>query len=157
MAEKFIQTPNRAQDKDEGETNLLLQQIKVILVTVDNIEKQLYSKVDRLYMSLEKILKGELKKCVKEIQDNIDLEIGALKSCLDQLEKINSNNWSAPNKYDPDVAIIIMGLPYNEDEDLAQKCKEVFEDGCACEKILMPVAMQRLRAKDCEPEDRTMV
>ena len=117
---------------------------------MDNIEKQLNSKVDGLYVSLEKILKVELQKCVKEIQDNIDLEIGALKLRLDQLkEKINSNNSSSPNKYDPDVTIVIMGLPYHE--DLAQKVKEVFEDGCACEQILTPVAMQRLRARGPGP------
>ena len=72
MAEKVKQTRNRAQVKDEEETNLLLKEMKVIPVKVDNIEKQLNSKVDGLYVSPEKILKVELKKCVKDIQDNID-------------------------------------------------------------------------------------
>ena len=46
--------------------------MKVIQVKVGNIEKQLNSKVDGLYVSPEKILKVELKKCVKDIQENID-------------------------------------------------------------------------------------
>jgi hypothetical protein len=52
MAEKVKQTRNRAQVKDEEETNLLLKEMKVIPVKVDNIEKQLNSKVDGL--SLDK-------------------------------------------------------------------------------------------------------
>ncbi len=82
----------------------------MIQMKIDNIEKQLNSKVDGLYGSPEKILKGELKKCVKEIQENIDLEIGAMKAHTDQLEeKLKSSNSSTSNKFDPDVSIVIMG------------------------------------------------
>lgn len=115
---------------------------------MDNIEKQLNSKVDGLYGSLEKILKGELKKCVKEIQENIDLEIGALKSRLDQLEdKLQSSNSSASRKFDPDVSIVIMGLPYDEHEDLPKKLRELLEVCCACEQIQTQIAMERLRSR----------
>lgn len=94
MAEKTISTRNRAQDKDDKdedkETNALLKEMKVIQMKMDHIEKQLNSKVDGLYSSLEKILKGELKKCVKEIQENIDLEISALKSHPERLQSRGS-------------------------------------------------------------------
>lgn len=91
MSEKPRQTRTREQDKDEDkdeeETGVLLKELKVIQSKMDNIEKQLNSEVDGLYGSMEKILKSELKKCVKEIHNNIDLEIGALKSHLDLLEQ----------------------------------------------------------------------
>ena len=152
MTEKPMPTRNRAQDKDEEATGVLLKEMKVIQSKVDNIEKQLNSKVDGLYGSLEKILKSELKKCVKEIQDNIDLEIGALKSRLDLLEqKLLSSNSSPSNKFDPDVSIIIMGLPYDKEEDLEEKLGKVLEVCCTCEQIPTPTAIERLRARGPGP------
>lgn len=44
-----------------------------------------------------------------------------------------------------------MGLPYNEDEELAERLRELLEVCCACEQILTPIAMQRLRARGPGP------
>lgn len=104
--------------------------------------------MDGLYRSLEKLLTGELKKCVKEIQERIDLEISVLKARLEQLEVKLQSSASPPNNFDPDVSIVIMGLTYDKDEDLAVKLRELLEEGCACEQIPTPIAMQRLRARD---------
>ena len=53
---------------------------KLVSTKMDNIEKQFSSNVDSMYGSLEKMMKVKLKKSVKEIRENIDLEIGVLKS-----------------------------------------------------------------------------
>lgn len=51
-----------------------------------------------------------------------------------------------PYIFDPDVSIAIMGLPYDNVEDLALRLWELSEEGCTCGQIL-PVAMQRLWAR----------
>lgn len=50
------------------------QEAKVIQIGMDNSEKQLNSEVNRLYGSLQGILKGEPNRCMKEIQETIDLD-----------------------------------------------------------------------------------
>ena len=84
---------------------------------MDNIEKQFSSNVDSMYGSLEKMMKVKLKKSVKEIRENIDLEIGILKSWVDSLEeKIQTTSSKPADKFDPYVSIVILGLAYEEGE-----------------------------------------
>lgn len=80
----------------------------MIQMRMDNTEKQLNSKMNGLYGSLEEILKGELKKCMKETQENIDLEIAALKAPLEQLEVKLRSSSSSPNKFNPDVSSLLV-------------------------------------------------
>lgn len=54
--------------------------------------------------SVQKTVKAELKKSVKEIRESIDLEVGILRSCLDSLEeKIQTTSLHPSNDFDPDM------------------------------------------------------
>lgn len=143
----------RGQDKDEDkETNVLLKEMKLLSTKMDNIEKQFSSKVDSVYGSLEKMMKAELKKSVKEIRENIDLEIGILKSRLDSLEeKIQTTSSKPSDKFDPDVSIVILGLAYDEGEDLNGKVRELLESGLECEPAPEIAAVLRMRARGPGP------
>lgn len=72
-----------------------------------------------MHGSLEKTVNAELKKSVKEISiDSIDPEFGVLKSHLDSLEeRIQTTSLHPSNKFDPNMSIIVMGLPYGDGED----------------------------------------
>lgn len=101
---------------------------------------------------LEKIMKAELKKSVKEIQENIDLEIGILKSRLDSLEEKIQTTCSKPSdKFDPDVSIVILGLAHDEGEDLNGKVRELLESGLECEPVPEIAAVLRMRARGPGP------
>uniref|UniRef100_A0AAV2JG05 Uncharacterized protein n=1 Tax=Knipowitschia caucasica TaxID=637954 RepID=A0AAV2JG05_KNICA len=66
-------------------------------------------------------------------------------------EKIKSHHSRPSNTFDPDVSIVLMGLSYDEDENLAAKIKEVIEEGCACDDGVTLVALERLRARGPGP------
>lgn len=66
-------------------------------------------------------------------------------------EKIKSHYSRPSTTFDPDVSIVVMGLPYDENENLAEKMKEVIEEGCACDEEVTLVALERLRARGSGP------
>lgn len=77
----------RLKDKDRcREIDALQREVKVIQMKMDNIQRRLGSVEDGLHGPLEAALKGGLKKCMKEIQENIDFIIGALKALPEWLE-----------------------------------------------------------------------
>ena len=130
---------------------MLLKEMKLLSTKMDNIEKQFSSKVDSVDGSLEKIMKAELKKSVKEIRQNIDLEIGILKSPLDSFEgKIQTTRSKPSDKFDADVSIVILGLAYDEGEDLNGKGREL-ESGLECEPVPEIAAVLRIQARGPGP------
>ncbi|CAL9695326.1 unnamed protein product [Knipowitschia caucasica] len=146
MAEKKVTRSQVAEKEDD--TSTLLKEVRLVNTKIDNIEEKLISKVDALGISLERTLKQELKK----IKDDFDSEIGGLKSRMSQLEEKIKTHYSRPsNTFDPDVSIVLMGLSYDEDENLAAKIKEVIEEGCACDDGVTLVALERLRARGPGP------
>lgn len=70
---------------------------------------------------------------------------------MEQLEVKLQSSSSPPNKFVPDVSIVTMGLPHDEDEELAVKLRKLFEKGCVCEQMPTLVAMQRLQARGSGP------
>ena len=142
-------TRNRGQDKGkEDDSSILLSEVRLLNTKIDKIEETLTSKVDGLQISVENILKEEIRK----MKDDFDAEIGELKARMEKLEdKIKLQCSRSSNPFDPDVSIVIMGLPWNENENLADKVKEVIENGCACDEEVTLVALQRLRARGPAP------
>lgn len=146
MAEKKV-TRSQVVDK-EDETSTLLKEVRLVNTKIDNIEERLTSRVDALGISLERTLKQELKK----MKDDFDSEIGGLKSRMQQLEEKIKMHYSRPlDTFDPDVSIVVMGLPFDEDENLAEKIEEVIEDGWTCDDGVTLVALERLRARGPGP------
>ncbi|KAK7913157.1 hypothetical protein WMY93_013368 [Mugilogobius chulae] len=148
MTEKAIVTRNRAPDnKEDGGMQTILKEIRVVTSKLDNVEQQLTSKVDGLQMSLEKTLKEELQK----LKDNFDSEIGSLKARMEQLEEKIKSHQRTSDTFDPDLSVVVMGLPYQENENLTEKIKDVIENGCACDQEVTLVALERLRARGPGP------
>ncbi len=87
-AAKFPTTQLReGQDKDEDASfNLLMKEMKFLDTKMDNVERHFNTRVDSMQASLEKTIKAELKRSVKEIRENTDLGISIIKSWLDALE-----------------------------------------------------------------------
>lgn len=94
---------------------------------MDNIERQ--SKVDSLHGSLEKTMKAKFKKSIRKKEErrkHIDLGICILKLRLDLLEnKIQITSLKLSYTFEFDVSIVVIGLPYNDKEDLIKKMREL--------------------------------
>lgn len=81
-------------------------------------------------------MKAELKKSVREIREGVDLEICILKSRRDSLEeKIQTTGSKLSNNFAPDMSIVVMGLPYNDGEDLTENIRELPETGLECDPV----------------------
>ncbi|KAJ0022556.1 hypothetical protein NQD34_014690 [Periophthalmus magnuspinnatus] len=71
--------------------------------------------------------------------------------CNSWRKKINAQHTCPLNMFDPEVSVVVMGLPYHENENLAEKIKEIIENGCACDQVVTVVALERLRARGSGP------
>lgn len=113
-----------------------------------NITKELNSKVGRLESTIQKSqsqVLSELAKQSKEICAHMDLEIGRLEARIDTLEiKINVDTKASKARFDPNVSIIILGLPEEEEEDIQMKVQQLVIKGLGSEAV--PIAVERMRA-----------
>lgn len=75
----------------------------------------------------------------------MDLEIGRLEARIDTLEiKINVDTKASKARFDPNVSIIILGLPEEEEEDIQMKVQQLVIKGLGSEAV--PIAVERMRA-----------
>ncbi|XP_023814791.1 uncharacterized protein LOC111947977 [Oryzias latipes] len=123
-----------------------------------NIETQMDIKINTLRGSLEKIIfdgqaafKSELEKAVKEVRNNLDLEVSIMSSRMDDIETKMRNRQVRGKPFDPDVSLIIVGLPQADGENLEAKVKELLQDGLHCDPVPTLVATERVRQRGRQP------
>ncbi|KAL7402525.1 hypothetical protein ABVT39_016182 [Epinephelus coioides] len=122
------------------------------------LEKYVNSKTDNLHGVMEKlisesqaVMKKELEKTVKEMNHTLDLEVGILSSRTEAIElKIAKKVVRKKYVFDPDVSLIIVGLPHTENEDLMTLGKDLRE-GLQCDPVPHPVAVEHTRTRGCTP------
>ncbi|CAH1272534.1 Hypp4874 [Branchiostoma lanceolatum] len=125
--------------KKEGDA-AIMNELKALHQKFDgmqaSLEKQLNSKVDSLQSSLEKLLfntrdelKAELERKVKEIGDNIDLEMGHMRARIEAIETKMAGSNDRPGEFDPDESVIVSGLRFEEGEVIRERIEELLHDG----------------------------
>ena len=127
-----------------GEVNTSLDKTNTSL---EKIEKQLDSNVKRLERLINENrdeLKAELKTQIKQVQDNHDMDIGQLSARIDRVEVKMEEVKQTASKFNPDVSIIIVGLPFADGEDVAQRVATLLADGLQCDPVPALVNVERL-------------
>ena len=126
----------------------LLDEMKKLNCKIDNMtdnmrkmqdafEKQIEKKIDRIESSLKKsitdnhtAIRADLEKHGRDIKDTLDIEVGRLQSRMDALEgRINSTGGLPKVRFDPDVSIIVAGLPREAEENISEKVKMLLVNG----------------------------
>lgn len=92
---------------------------------IDSMEKQVNSRVDKLRGSMEKtmaenqdVVRKEIEKATKDMMANLDTEVGILCARMEKMEQKISEREAKRKSFDPDVFLIVVGLPQSEGEDL---------------------------------------
>ncbi|KAK7925469.1 hypothetical protein WMY93_007779 [Mugilogobius chulae] len=161
-------TRQRGKKDADGELSLM-NELRALNVKMDNmqtkmdslqaqIESQMDVKINMLRGSLEKLIsdgqaafKSELEKAVKEMRSNLDLEVSIMSSRMDNIEEKMSKKDARGKLFDPDVSLVIVGLPQAEGEDLEAKVNELLREGLRCDPVPKLVATERVRPRGRQP------
>ncbi|XP_036072399.1 uncharacterized protein LOC118599991 [Oryzias melastigma] len=161
-------TRQRNKKDAEGETSLL-NELRALNVKMDNmqikmdsmqanIETQMDVKINSLRGNLEKLIsdghaafKSELEKAVSEVRNSLDLEVAIMSSRMDNIEMKMSKRELRGKPYDPDVSLVIVGLPQTDGEDLAAKVNELLREGLRCDPVPKLVATERVKPRGLQP------
>ena len=121
-----------------------------------SLEKSLNKKVESLRVSVTKTvnenkaaLKRDLELTAKEIQDNVDMDIGQLTSRIEKME--SSANKTARAKFDTDVSITVAGLPFEEGEETKERVERLLRDCLKCHPMPRVVNADRLKPRGTGP------
>ena len=164
-------TRQRGRNKDtevESGDSAVMEELKALnakmdrmQATMDKQEKQQNKKIDSLKGTLEKLIsdsqatfKKALESAVKEMNTNLDLEVGIMCARMEKIEQRIESGAGAttPSKrFDPDVSLIIAGLPQSDGEDLAALVTDLLHTGLECDPIPELVAVERIRARGSQP------
>lgn len=156
-------TRNRkAKDSDaDGGNVALMNEMKSLSAKMDtlqlNLEQQINSKFDSLNERMGKLIaetqasmKYELEKTAAELRANLDTEVGIISSRMERIEAKIAAKCATPS-FDPNVSIIIVGLPQDDNEDLMAKVVNLLRDGLRCDPVPTPAAVERVRARGTKP------
>lgn len=70
-----------------------------------------------------------------------------MSSRMDKLEKQIKTKQVRGKPFDPDVSLVVIGLPQTEGEDVEAKVKQLLCDGLRCDPVPKLVATERVRAR----------
>ena len=119
-----------------------------------SLEKLLDCKVERLERLIAESreeLRAEMDIKVRQIQDNLDLDIGQLSARLDRMET-NLNEAKRPAfKFQPDLSVIIVGLPFAEGESPVERVKSLLSEGLRCDPLPEIVNAERMTPRGRGP------
>ena len=123
------------------------------------LEKNFNKKVDNLRDSLTKIvmentaaLKQEMETKTKQIQDNMDMDIGLMVTRLERLEgSAQSAADMKRSKFDIDVSITVAGLPFEDGEEATERVKRLLTDVLKCDPMPSIVNAERLKPRGSGP------
>ena len=125
---------------------------------IDSMEKQVNSRVDKLRGSMEKMMaenqdavRKEIEKATKDMMANLDTEVGILCARMEKMELKIFEKEAKRNNFDPDVSLIVVGLPQSEGEDLMAKVNDLLHVGLGCDTVRCPAAVERVRARGDRP------
>lgn len=141
---------------------------------MDNMEHQLATKMDNIYKSFEKKMSTriddvesslqtyisdnhtqlmlELDKHRSELQQNINTEVATLQTRLQALEE---KAYSSPGgamarpKFDPEVSIMVSGLPFTEGENICALIQQLFSEGLGLDCSVVDAL--RLKSRGTHP------
>ncbi|KAJ8002372.1 hypothetical protein DPEC_G00179210 [Dallia pectoralis] len=93
----------------------------------------------------------EIEKATKDMMTNLDTEVGIMCARMENIEQKMSEKETKKKSFDPDVSLIVVGLPHLEGEDLMAKVKDLLHIGLGCDTALCPAAVERVRARGNRP------
>lgn len=149
---------NKHADPDQAsllnELRALGAKMDLMQTKTDNMQvtmqMQMDVKINDLRGSLEKVIsdgqaafKRELEKAVREMRQNLDLEVSIMSSRMENIETKMDKNLARGKPFDPDVSLVIIGLPQTEDEDVEAQVKHLLCEGLRCEPVPKLVAVER--------------
>lgn len=70
---------------------------------------------------------------------------------MEKMEQKISEKEAKKKSFDPDVSVIIVGLPQSEGEDLMAKVNNLLHVGLGCDTVLCPAAVERVRTRGDRP------
>lgn len=136
----------------------VVQELKKINDRIEGLQTQFSSKIDSLKDYLTNKVdecKWELKKDMEEtakvIQCNMDLEIGILRSKLEQLEEKITREKAMQPRYDPSVSVTVSGLAFLEGENVLDRVNCLLSEGLKCNPMPTVVAAERLTPRGRGP------
>ncbi len=120
-------------------------------------EKQINSKIDRVNPSLQKSINDRLTAVMSElerhghgIKDTLDIQV-RLQSQLQVLEEEMSSEGAAAGqpkaRFDPNLSIIVAGLPMEDEENVLDKVKLLFAEGLGIESDIVDAIPLNRRGK----------
>ena len=69
----------------------------------------------------QNVVLKEIEKAPKDMKTNLDTEVGILCARMEKMEQKISEKEAKKKSFDPDVPVIVVGLPQSEGEDLMAK------------------------------------
>ncbi|KAL7374830.1 hypothetical protein ABVT39_007749 [Epinephelus coioides] len=162
MADNTRQRKKEADGDSSSSDSAVTHELKALNAKMDRmqtaVEKQVNSKIDKLRGVVEKLiaenqdaLKKELEKVVKELHINFDLEVGILCARMEKIEQHIEKKATQNKRFDPDVSLIIAGLPQEDNEDLKAKVEDLLLVGLECYPEPELVAVEHIRARGRQP------
>lgn len=128
---------------------------KQVNTRIDSMEKQVNSRVDKLCESMEKMMAEsqnvvlkEIEKATKDMKTNLDTEVEILCARMENIEQKLSEKEAKKKSFDPDVSLIVVGLPHSEGEDLMAKVKDLLHVGLGCDTALCLVKVELSSARE---------
>lgn len=162
-------TRNRSKKDGECDQASLLNELRALGAKMDHMEikidnmqatmqTQMDVKINELRGSLQTLIsygqaafKCELEKAIQEMRQNLDLEVSIMSSRMEDIELKMGKNQVRGKPFDPDVSLVIVGLPHTEEEDVQAKVRHLLGEGMRCDPVPKLVAVERMRARGPKP------
>lgn len=153
-AEIDSRTRSGANFKTENEA--LLEEFRKLNLKIDSNNQELTASINNLQITLtalvaqsEERMTEKMEKQANELRSQFDLEIGHIRASL-SLAETNLNKRIKRTEFDPDVSIVVFGLPFAEGENVVLRVEALIES-LECDPVPRIVAAQRLAPRDQKP------
>lgn len=147
---------SKDKEKQDKESNTVAQELRKLTTRIEemsgSIRGEFNSHVERLESAIQKSnseVLSELAKQSQELRAHLDAEIGRLDARIDTLEEKIKEPEVSKLRFDPDVSIVITGLPEDRSEDIQLKVLRLVSKGLGSEAV--PVAVERMTSRGRGP------
>ena len=108
------------------------------------------ARLEQLIADNQANLKSELINVETRVQNNIDINIGQVSARIDSLE-CKVNNVKRPTQFNPEISLIVEGIPFSEGENLREKILTLLGDGLRCDPMPVVVDVERMASRSRKP------
>lgn len=165
----------RLKEKKEAENsdmNVIMAELRShrdAFMTLQSQSDSLKSQINEVHTSLEKLLdckvgclvrfiaenkeelKAEMDDKVRQIQDNLNLDVGQLSARMERLEAKLDEAKRPAFGFHSDVSVIIVGLPFIDGEIPLQRVRSLLVEGLHCDPVPEIVKAERMKPRGRGP------